>query len=477
MMVVLPAILIVTGTSIIVHVDAHYRRLYNRNNTCSDNVFITLKAALKPIFYSSFTTAIGFFTLAFIPVKPLQYFGLFTGVGVIVTTVFTVMVMIATLKMRGAPKALKKTSELQKVKYFNSLITLLITIVFIVVGIFSMFNLKSNSYFLEDLNLKSELGKDLMFYEANFDGVRPIELEVSSNGNDPSEVSFFEQMELLENKIKDLYEINDVLSPVGIIKLTQQNLNKGERTSYQLPTSDKEWNKNLKSIKKGKLFEKVNLWNEGLNIYRMTYRTKDKGSEYQFEKSNLLASYVEDSLDLLKVRPTGVAVLIDKVNDSISSNLMYGLLTSLIVVTLLFWVITKNLALSIISIVPNMLPLLFIFIAMWIFAIPLKIGTAMVFTIVFGLAVDDTIHFLVTYTKERKLVKSAKLAVFNTKSKVARPMILSSLILSAGFILFSFSVFQSIVFLGGMVSCTLFIALLADFYVLPVLLLLIDSKE
>ena len=477
-MIILPAILIVTGTSIIVHLNAYFQRGYSVDLSRNENVFNAVKSAFKPIFYSTVTTSIGFFTLSFIPVLPLQMFGLFVGIGILVTAFITVLTMIVAMKWsRVTEKKAIVSKPIDSVGNQRSWAPLIVSFIIIVVGVVAISNLKSNSYFLEDLDPESSLGEDLQFFELNHDGVRPVELVVQRSFSDTNDLAFFRQLEKLENKIKDLYQIKNVLSAVGIIKFTEQNLHLGKRSSNALPIDSASMATNIKSIKRSQLLDKLKLFNEVANIYRISFRTKDLGSDYQFSKSESLTDFVNDSLPLLKVKQTGVSMLIDKVNDSLSSSLIYGLISSILVVTLLFWVITKSFWISIVSILPNILPLFFIFIMMWFFSIPLKIGTCMVFTIAFGLAVDDTIHYLVNYMEQRQHAKNAYEAARSTRNKVARPMIQSSLILGLGFVLFVFSGFQSIAFLGIMVSCTLFVALLADFYVLPSLLQLVESKD
>ena len=130
-----------------------------------------------------------------------------------------------------------------------------------------------------------------------------------------------------------------------------------------------------------------------------------------------------------------------------------------------------------ISIVPNLIPLLIIGGLMGFFGIELKTSTAIIFTIAFGIAVDDTIHLLGKFKIELLKGRSKIYALKRAYITTGKAMILTSLILCSGFLLLLFSTFSGTVNLGGLLSCTLFIAVILDLTLLPVLLLLFYKEK
>lgn len=146
----------------------------------------------------------------------------------------------------------------------------------------------------------------------------------------------------------------------------------------------------------------------------------------------------------------------------------------LIIALLSVLVITKSISISLISLFPNIIPLLFISFLFWISGTHINIGTAIVFSIVFGLSVDDTMHFIYRFNKYRK-GNDIPQAIELTIRHLTRPMIQTSIILGAGFLIFGFSSFHSISILGISVSSALVIALFADLLLLPKLMLLLKK--
>jgi len=169
---------------------------------------------------------------------------------------------------------------------------------------------------------------------------------------------------------------------------------------------------------------------------------------------------------------TGTAHLFDKNLGYLSISLVKGLAISILIVALLIGLIYRSWRILIISIIPNVFPLLVIAGLMGYFGIELKTSTAIIFTIAFGIAVDDTIHFLGKFKYELMQGKSHLYALKRSYMTTGKAMILTTLILCAGFLLLICSSFLGTYYMGVMLCITLFVALIADLTLLPVLLLL-----
>ena len=178
-----------------------------------------------------------------------------------------------------------------------------------------------------------------------------------------------------------------------------------------------------------------------------------------------------------KITLTGTAHLYDKNIRYLSRSLVIGLCVSTGIVSLLMGLIFKSFRMVLISIVPNLIPLLIIGGLMGFFGIELKTSTAIIFTIAFGIAVDDTIHLLGKFKIELLKGRSKIYAIKRAYITTGKAMILTSLILCSGFLLLLFSTFSGTVNLGGLLSATLFIAVILDLTLLPVLLLLFYKEK
>src|SRR3989338_785811 len=174
----------------------------------------------------------------------------------------------------------------------------------------------------------------------------------------------------------------------------------------------------------------------------------------------------------LDYRLTGTAHLVDKNLKYLSFSLIQGLAISVLIVAFIIGLIYLSGTIFIITIVTNLIPLLCIAGIMGFFGIELKTSTAIIFTIGFGIAVDDTIHFLGKFKYELMKGKGKLYALKRSYLTTGKAMILTTLILCSGFLLLMFSSFLGTFYLGVLMCVTLFVALLADITLLPILLLL-----
>ena len=130
-----------------------------------------------------------------------------------------------------------------------------------------------------------------------------------------------------------------------------------------------------------------------------------------------------------------------------------------------------------ISLLPNILPLLLTAGLMGFFGIPIKPSTILVFSIAFGISVDDTIHFLAKYRQELKANNwKIKKSVYRALRETGVSMFYTSIVLFFGFLVFTVSSFGGTIALGGLVSITLLFAMISNLILLPSLLLSFERK-
>jgi hypothetical protein len=147
------------------------------------------------------------------------------------------------------------------------------------------------------------------------------------------------------------------------------------------------------------------------------------------------------------------------------------MLLAFIIISLIVSLLFKNIKMVIISLIPNIIPLIIAAGIMGIFGIPLKPSSALVFSIVFGISVDYSIHFLAKFKNELIQTKNVKNAVIKTIEETGRSMIFTSLILFFGFIIFAFSNFGGTIVLGVLTSIILFVAMITNLTLLPSIIL------
>jgi predicted RND superfamily exporter protein len=212
---------------------------------------------------------------------------------------------------------------------------------------------------------------------------------------------------------------------------------------------------------------------------RMFGRVADLGAQAFAERNTRLYKWLAETGLAAKydVHITGTGTLIDRTNQNLVSSLSKGLGVAFLLISLIMGFMFGSLSMVIIALIPNVLPLITVAAVMTLTGIDLKMSTSIIFTIAFGIAVDDTIHLLSRYKLELLKGRSRLMALRNSYVHTGKALVITSIILFGGFIGMCFSTFQSTYYIGLLVTLTLFFALLFDLTLLPALVAAFGGKK
>ena len=479
----LPPIIFVVGMSDAIHLYSRYleelRKGESREVAIRRMVFQTGKAA----FYTSLTTAIGFASLYFTGIPALQDFGIFTAAGVMSAYAVAILLMPSWLRLTPVPRKSIARSEGNWEQFLQRLYTVVVerrktisvgavVLTILLAGVVSQ--IKLNSFILDDLRPDEPLRKDFAFFETYFSGVRPFEMGVKLRD---SAGTLLDRKHLLalneiEQMLRTDYDVHAIQSPVAVIKAVNRMDHNGDNHYYRLPGTEREWRKAERTVntalKSGKLHSV--LTDDG-RYASISGRTSDYGSRY-FESANARLMDFIDTQQYdreMEFEITGTGTLIDRTNQNLVSSLGKGLGTAFLLIAVVMGLLFKSVKMALIALIPNLLPLLALGAVMTLAGIALKMSTSIIFTIAFGIAVDDTIHILSRYRLESRS-GTTETAFKRAFIHTGKSVILTSIILLGGFISLCFSSFQSTFYIGLLVSLTLIFALLFDLCLLPVLI-------
>jgi predicted RND superfamily exporter protein len=280
----------------------------------------------------------------------------------------------------------------------------------------------------------------------------------------------------LDEFIRKEYDAGFLVSPPSMVKTIYQNsVQNAEDFPAQIdymPIS-----RQLMSHHKNREIRKV-VSTDGMQA-RFSAKIRDIGSMKVAEHNMHLHAFINSNLDTtaLKFELTGAAHLIDRNNEYMVSNMVQGFIFSIIVIGLLTFFLHRSWRMVLVFIIPNVLPVIIIGGIMGYLGIELKAATSLVFSIAFGIATDDTIHFISRLKIELGYGKSLLYAFKRTYFETGKPIILTTFILMGGFISLMTSNFESIFYFGFLICITVIIAVMADIFLLPVLLFLIYRKK
>ncbi len=490
MTALLPLILFVVGISDVIHLLSRYFEEIRNGLSKDSAIRISYKQVGMATFLTSLTTALGFLTLLTSGIRPVRELGIYAAIGVFIAFILAFSLLPAILALNPVPKlAYKEPSSLfwnklvRKMFLFsmrNQTTVLVVSLIVVIVSAIGISNIKVDNYLLEDVGPDDPMRKSFMYFEENFAGARPFELFVSvkDSSSNMFDRAVVKDLQRIDSYLKDQYEVGFLLSPLNVLRSANQALSGGHDTAYVVPTSESRYNSVLRlvsRIQKRPEFNALlaNEFREG----RFTGKMSDLGG-LQTKKMNeeLVAHFDKFPLETIDFRLTGMALLIDKNNETLSMNMMSGLIFALLVVAIIMGVLFKSLRMALITLIPNVLPLMVIGGFMGLTGIDLKVSTSIIFGIAFGIAVDDSIHYLSKFKLELSKGRSVIWALRRTSISTGKAILLTSLILCSGFLTLSSSSFTSTHYVGLLISITLAVAVVADLILLPVLLRKIYKK-
>jgi predicted RND superfamily exporter protein len=484
MMTVLPTIIFVVGMSDSVHVLTKYMQEIRSGKERVHAIKSAFKSIRLATFLTAVTTSIGFLTLVFSNIKPISDFGIYTSVGVLLAygltyTILPAIIIVAHPK-RLADYAVKEDYWYPKLHralqwiFRKRKFIMITTGVLLVVSIWGISRITVDNLMLEDLRETHPLKKDFTFMEARFAGCRPFELCVELKDDvNPFDPTVLKQVDTLSHYLSQEYGVGAMFSLSEMVRSANRSLNAGMHEYRVVPAEDYELRKIERFLKRKDMREITRLtYNQEQNRLRFAGRLSDIGRKHYEGKNAELAQFLQNNCpDLVEHHVTGTAFLMDLNNAYLVDNMLLDLLLSVTVIGLVMGIVYKNWKMIPLTIIPNLIPLIIVSGIMGFAGIPLKVSTSIVFNIAFGIAVDDTIHFL---ARVRTLLGEGRnkiYAVKRTFMTTGKAMIVTTLILSGGFSTLIFSEFLGTFYIGLLISMTLFIALLFELTITPIVVI------
>lgn len=442
---------------------------------------------------TNLTTAFGFATFIATNNTLLTEFGVVTSINIIAIYLLSLLVIPIFFSYTPAPIP-RHLGHLEReyltsfmnwivktVKY-NRVGVYITSIIFLIFGIIGIYEIKISGSIIEDMPKKTVFFDDIRFFEKEFDGVMPLEIMIDTKKkNGAMKLSNLRRMEDLEETITDIPELSKPLSIVNIAKNFKQAYYNGNPNYYELPTPQEEafiipYIKNTISNSKENQFKSY-ISTDG-SIARITTFIKDENGE----KMGAIEAQLRNKINKIFPSPryeviiTGKASVFQKGTKYLLNNLLSSLLFAFLLTAGLVAIMFRSFKMVLVSIIPNLLPLLMTAGLMGFLGIPLKPSTILVFGIAFGMSVDDTLRFLAQYRLELSRNDwRIKKSVFATFEDAGISMFYTSIILFFGFSVFMLSSFGGTVALGGLVALTLFFGMLSNLVLLPSLVLTLNK--
>ncbi len=476
----LPSMIAIVCFSDAVHVLAHYYEHAKSSRDRTEIIVSTMENMLTACFLTSLTTAAAFLTLAVSDLSNIRQLGLWSSFGILIGYILIAVMMPLVLSFLSVPPG----DVLQK--YRNSLFTKVITfalfinrrhsakvvaicallLVFAGVGIN---RIKVETSMVAFLPEEAPSIQGLTIVQKKLLGFGTVEMEVKGPKN-----CFEQPWALLEiQKIEHFLEARqDVGTVTSIVDLFQWIFSKLEHSDENVLTRE-----HAEGLISEILFmlggtsqsdQLSALLADDNSVARVSARLKIAGTGEQIQLLDDLNNYIETNVDKrLQVVVTGDSARMSQQIISILESLTNSFFITLAVIFFLMLWLLRSLKGAIISMVPNILPVVLTMGVMGGLGLSLNFATAMISSIAIGISVDNTIHVLIRYSREIRDESVIEKALENTIWSTGRALMFTSVVMGAGCGLFVLSDFAPIKSFGGLMVLTIFTALMMDMFILP----------
>lgn len=488
-----PSLIIVIGIPNCIFLTNKYHQEYKvHRNKAKALQRVTTKIGMATLM-TNVTTAIGFATFVASNNELLLEFGVVTSINIMALFFLCIIVIPIFHSFIPAPKdrhiehldrgSVKTFMDwiLRNVKTnrFSIYVVAILLLVFSIIGIFQM---RISGSLIEDMPKKEAFFEDIVFFEKEFDGVMPLEIMIDTKRKKGvMKLSTLKRMEELEEAIDEIPELSKPISIVNLVKYSKQAYYNGNPDYYDLPTSQEQafilsYAKNAtKNSKENLMKSYVDATGQFARI--TTFMRDENGdnipkieAEIRKEANKIFPP------DRYHVTITGKALVFQKGTGYLLDNLLSSLLFAFFLTALLIGFMFRSFKMILVSIIPNLLPLMLTAGLMGFLDIPLKPSTILVFGIAFGLSVDDTVRFLSQYREELKKHNwKIRKSVYATFNDAGLSMFYTSIVLFFGFSVFMLSSFGGTIALGGLISLTLLFGMLSNLMLLPALVLTLNK--
>ncbi len=490
---VLPAFLMAVGVGASVHVLALFYRRFEESGDKEAAVVYAIGHSGLAIVMTSLTTAAGLASFATASVAPIADMGIFASLGVMLALLYTFILLPALLALipiklrrRAASRSVRLTRFLDWTADFSTgharaiFAVSLVVILVAALGAAQMtFSHNVLKWLPEDLPVRMATEK----IDHELKGTVSVEVVIDTgreNGlHDPALLKALDELaRRLEGTRQGEIFIGKGTSVADILKEIHQALNENRPEFYAIPDNA------ALVAQEFLLFESAGSDDLEL-VVDSTFRKARFTARAPWGDSILYAPFLENLNRLFSqavgpevdVTVTGAMTLFFRTVSASIISMARSYSIAFVVITLMMILLIGNLKIGLIAMLPNLAPILITMGVMGWFGLPLDMVTMLTGSITIGLAVDDTVHFMHHFRRYHSRTGDVPEAVHKTLDTAGRAMIVTTVVLSLGFLVMTTATLRSIVNFGLLTGVTVILALLADFFLAPALMMLVYQRR
>lgn len=487
----IPPVIIVIGIPNCIFLINKYQHEVNAHGNKAKSLQRVITKVGNATLMTNVTTASGFATFTITQSRLLIEFGVVASLSIL--AIFLICLLIIPISYSFLPKPKPRHLEHLNRKWTSYVIGWMTHNVkerrwviytastfAVILGAVGIYQMRISGSLLEDMPKNAPFYQDIRFFENEFDGIMPIEIIIDTKQDKGvTKRSTIIKMAQLEDYLNDIPQLSRPVSIVSMVKYAKQAFYNGDPRYYDLPTAQ-ENNFIMSYLKKGS--DQVDFLKSFVSpngrMARISVFIKDEGIDQLDDIEIDIRNQLEHIFpsERFEVTITGKAYMFEKGTKYLVRNLLISLSLAIVLISLFIAYMFRSFRMILISVIPNLIPLIITAGLMGYLGVPIKPSTVLVFSIAFGISVDDTIHFLAKYRQELQSHNwKIKRSVFAALKETGISMLYTSVVLFFGFSVFLTSDFGGTVALGALISGTLLVAMLSNLMLLPSMLLTLEK--
>ncbi len=483
-------VLLAIGIADSIHLLSVFYRELHHGKTRKESMVISLKMNFLPCLLTSVTTAVGFITLLTSVSPPIRVLGVMVAIGSLFAFVITVTLLPALTSV--LPFSRKTTHHKERsLKWTRGLghfvigyrkpILISLTAMTLIFAYF-ITEIKTDNNPMDYISKGNTYRNAMEFIDEKIKGINLMEISIDTKKPDGiKDPEFLKKLSRFQDYLakEPTFKVTHTNSISDIIKTLNKQLNKNDPDYYKIPNDRKVLAENLfmytQSVPFGR--DLNNQINVDQSAVRLTIRRANTGTSESYRVIQVMKAYLNKNMKDYEVHITGRNTVFTYTDPLILKNMLMGLAIAILAITLILIFTFRSVKIGLLSLIPNVTPLLLFFGLIGLTGTTLDIGMSMVAMVALGIVVDDTIHFMSKYFRAERMGKSIVESVYQVFHDVGSAIIFTSVVLAVGFGIFVFSDFQYSVRFGIAIAFTMVVALVFDLLFLPALLLLKADKS
>ena len=484
---VLPMMVLIVSIETMVHIYSGYVRP-PEGADLHEHLINVLSRKWRACWFSVFTTSVGFGSFAVSEVMPIRDLGIFVSVSLIISFAICFTLFPAMLDLLQPPTGRKvRAIGLQVFDpvlaaiptysyWWRKSIVPVMTLLGLF-GIWSFFQMEVETNSLNYLNKNNQLYKDTSFIEENLMGLMSMEIILEGTEGSFASPNSMRTLQGFEEEINKMKDVQSLLSASTLLRMA----NFIENGKDNFPVSNFAVSKYILAISQQKTWG--SFVSENFDAMRLSAITKNV-DYHVFDRLDVMihnhwAAFQKQHPEFkdIKLTITGMAPLTANITRHLLDTLVGSFGLTLLVVFFVFWLVIGRFVFAFLSMLPSLFSIVLMYLAMTAWGVKLDMGSIMIAAVVLGISVDATIHFFQHYMVKLKSNASIEDSLQYSLVITGRAIVVSTIVIFAGFMTFSFSDFPPIKHFGLLTSVAMIFSLIGTLLYLPSCLWLLSSKE